>query len=185
MLDTLASTVLSIQLSDNEPAKAPVLAPAPLTAMAAICTSRPGGSAVGWAKVALTSMATTGGGGRVVDRCGVGVSDVVDGDGRGPGAACRPGWRRYYPPAWRSTPYRSPGPPAARRRSLTEGVPPLPTPPLAAMWASTVLVMKLIAKEPPKALPLPEPAPPTTTLMSCAVSVALIFTAPPDLTVAP
>lgn len=59
-----------------------------------------------------------------------------------------------------------------------EGVTTVPTSPLA-MWASTVLVMKLRAKEPPKALPPAEAAPPTTTLMSCADSVAVIFTSPP------
>ena len=54
MLEIFAMTLLRTQFNATEPAPAIVPEPAPLTAIAAICTSRPIGSELGLANVAST-----------------------------------------------------------------------------------------------------------------------------------
>ena len=55
-MDNFALTWLRIALTATEPAPPKVWPPARPTAIAAICTSRPGGRVAGWANVASRTM---------------------------------------------------------------------------------------------------------------------------------
>ena len=168
-LEILAVTLLRTQLSATEPAPAIASAPPPLTAMAAICASRPLGRLVGLAKVASTVrlpvLASTAESSMSADT----LSCTLLTAKAKPTPALPPNEALMLPASVAMD---------AVSLASTETLFCANTSESSTMLLATVLLIRLTASEPPNALPPPEAAPPTTTLMMRADSSALTVTEP-------
>ena len=179
MLATFASTRLRIQLRAAEPAPANLPPPAPATARAAICVSIPAGRAVGLANVASTVIPPVLALTRELSIVAVTVSWMLLVASAMPTPA-EPLKERLTLPARVAIEAVSVARTATEPLAVTtDGRVKEPTG-SALMWASTVFLIVLTANEPPIAEPLLETAPPRTTLMLRASSLAATVTLPAD-----